>query len=189
MDEYYNNRSQPYFCALYKAIASTGYCGMLRIGEMTSGDHPINVRDVFVGRNNKKILIILRTSKTHSIADNPQQVKIADQEEDNNIFSKSIRHCLFHLLKTYYEIRKHTGDKKGPLFISSDRSPVKPENFRFALKSAIKRCGLDPNNYDTHFLRSGRSVDLLKDGTPVENIKQLGGWKSNAVYDYLVETR
>ena len=74
IDEYFLARSQPYLASLYKAIITTTYYGMLRIWEATTGDHPINVRDVYISkhRTKKKVLIILCTSKTHGLGDMPQ---------------------------------------------------------------------------------------------------------------------
>ena len=39
--------------------------------------------------------------------------------------------------------------------------------------------------YDTHSLHIRRATDLYKSGSKVETIKQLGRWKSSAVYNYL----
>ena len=62
---------------------------------------------------------------------------------------------------------------------------MKPALFRIVLKSAIKNVGLDEKLYDTHSLRIGQTVDLLKLGFSVETIKKLEHWKSNAVFTYL----
>ena len=45
--------------------------------------------------------------------------------------------------------------------------------------------GLEEVNYDTHSLRIGCAKDLQKAGLSVESIKDIGRWKSNAVYQYL----
>ena len=42
------NAGQPYLAKLYKAIAVSGYFGMLRTGEMMTGTHPIFGDDVLV---------------------------------------------------------------------------------------------------------------------------------------------
>ena len=51
------------------------YYGLLRVGQATSGDHLINVRDVKMAKNKSKVLMILCSSKTHNTSDDPQQVK------------------------------------------------------------------------------------------------------------------
>ena len=60
----------------YKAITMTAHYGMFRIGELTSGSHPILAINVFITRDRKKIQIILESSKTHSKANQPQMVAI-----------------------------------------------------------------------------------------------------------------
>ena len=62
---WFTKLNQPYLEVLYQAIFAAGYFGLLRIGEVTSGDHPVLARNVHIGLNKKKILFILWTSKTH----------------------------------------------------------------------------------------------------------------------------
>ena len=40
---------QQYLSRLYKAIFSSAYYGMLRVGEIVSGDHPVKAPDVHIG--------------------------------------------------------------------------------------------------------------------------------------------
>ena len=68
--------NQPYLQTLYKCILAIGYYGMVRIGELTLGSHSIKAKDVYIGQNKNKILIVLYTSKTHGVYANPQQIKI-----------------------------------------------------------------------------------------------------------------
>ena len=72
--------NQPYLAVLYRALFTTAYYGMMRIGEVTTGDHPVKAVDVHVGSNKKKLLFILRTSKTHGLGDKPQKIKIMATE-------------------------------------------------------------------------------------------------------------
>ena len=55
---------------------STAYFGLLRVGEMCAGSHPILVNDVHIAENKKKFMFLLRSSKTHGKYNKPQQVKI-----------------------------------------------------------------------------------------------------------------
>ena len=41
--------SQPYLSKLYTAIIMLGFYGMMRIGELTTGDHPVKAEDVHIG--------------------------------------------------------------------------------------------------------------------------------------------
>ena len=62
---------QPYLCIMYKAIMSLGYFGLLRVGELTLGPHTIKAKDIHIGANKDKILIILYSSKTHDKGSRP----------------------------------------------------------------------------------------------------------------------
>ena len=63
---------QFYLEKLYKAVLCLGYYGLLRVGEMALSPHVIKAKDVHVGTNKEKILVLLFSSKTHSVADTPQ---------------------------------------------------------------------------------------------------------------------
>ena len=54
-------KNQPFLASLYCAIFSTMYYGLLRIGEVVTGSHPVLARDVHIGTNKYKFLLILRT--------------------------------------------------------------------------------------------------------------------------------
>ena len=73
---------------IYRAIFVLAYCGLLRIGELVKGNHPMKVTDVHKGKNKEKIQVILRSSKTHSKADLPQIIKI------ESMFSKEAKNAL-----------------------------------------------------------------------------------------------
>ena len=54
----------------------TGYYGLLRVGELTISPHTIKAMDVHKAENKNKILICLRTSKTHDRSNQPQIIKL-----------------------------------------------------------------------------------------------------------------
>ena len=68
--------NQIYLSKLYSAILATAYYGLLRISEIVTGTHPILAPDVHVGINKKKVLLVLRTSKTHWKNKKPQLIRI-----------------------------------------------------------------------------------------------------------------
>ena len=70
------NRNQPYLATLYTAMMITGYYGLLRIGELTVSPHTIKAKDVHLATNKSKVLICLKTSKTHTKANKPQIIKM-----------------------------------------------------------------------------------------------------------------
>ena len=187
---YYENKSHPYLIKLYQAIICTGYCGLLRIEELTLGDHPIKFWDVFIAENKKHFQLILRSSKPHSQANPPQKIKICKNSTESVSFRK---YCPYKVLKTYMKARDSLGKRywsrriinNQPLFVFSDGSPVKPVHIRWVLKRAIRQRWLDESLYGCHSLRSCRATDLMKEGMEISKIKQVGRWRSNTVYKYI----
>ena len=43
-------KEQPYLSVLYKSLFALGYYGLLRVGELTSGNHTIKAKDIHIGR-------------------------------------------------------------------------------------------------------------------------------------------
>ena len=194
----YNN--QPYLTILYRAMILTAYFGLFRIGEISASDHVVKAKDVHVGTNEDKLLFLLRSLKTHNKANKPQLIKISSEsmqctkQGQRKWLTGSVQnfkeavvdlYCPFRAVRDYIKVRRKQISDDEQFFIFRDRSPVKLYHFRAYLKKVLKSMGIDQTLYDTHSLRAGRSVDLLKLGLSVETIKKIGRWKSNAVYTYL----
>ena len=180
---------QVYLTIMYRALISTAYYGHFRVGELTTGDHPVAAHDVHIGNNKNKLLFILRTSKTHWKNVKPQIVKIfSNKINDLDKFIERDNltvYCPFALLHNYLQIRPPYREDDKPFFIFSDRTPVRPHNMRTTLRAVLEQTGLTPQSYDTHSLRLGRAVDLLHYKVQISVIRHLGRWKSNAVFTYL----
>ena len=161
------------------------YYGMLRISEIASGPHCIKATDVHIGENKLKILFVLRSSKTHGKDSKPQLVKITGGQSDLYRTYKQRNYCPFSILRNYSAIRPSCHNINEPFFIFSDRTPVKPAQFRATLKNILLRIGLNPKLYGSHSFRSGRSTDLYSGNISLETIRKLGRWRSGAVYTYL----
>ena len=181
-----NTENQPYLQSLYMTIIILGYYGLLRIGELTSGQHPIKAKDIHVGENKDKILLYLHSSKTHGKESRPQKIKITGKESQNIRELKFQRFfCPFELSRNFMAIRGQYNSDDEPLFVFKDKTPVKPSNVRAVLKKSLHDLNLNQDLYDCHSLRIGRVSDLLKLNYSIEEIKFFGRWKSNAVYRYL----
>ena len=76
-------------------------------------------------------------------------------------------------------------DDEEQLFIYKDREPLRQEAIRNILYKCLNQLGINQNLYSFHSLHIGRSSDLCKAGVPVEEVRRLGHWKSNAVYRYI----
>ena len=185
-NEFFSEQNQSYLAILYSALFMAGYFGLLRVGELTGGEHPIRAVDVHMGENKNKILFILQTSKTHWKDSCPQMVKIASRKE-TNVPSQNdhIGYCPFALIKRYIAVRPKLLNQSQQFFVFSDGAPVKPRHMRTTLKKLLTISGFDSRLYGTHSLRIRRASDLRKMLLSVETIKKLGRWSSNSVFLYL----
>ena len=171
---------QIYMKTLYQTLFSIGYYGLFHIGELVMpGKHVMKVKDIHVATNKEKILIVLYSSKTHDESSHPQKIKISSNGNSNKFF------CPFKLIKGYMKMRGSYDSNQEPFFVFHDGGPVLALHVRAVLKASIRNLGLQTKYYVVHGLRSGRSTDLFKAGYSVDQIKQMGRWKSNAVYKYL----
>ena len=175
---------QPYLECMYKALFATAYFGLFRVGELTESQHVLLAKDVHIADNKDKLMFILHTSKTHWFNNKPQIIKISRENlAKGNEYNKAV--CPYYLLRRFLKIRKKCKNNTEQFFIFSDRSPVKPNNFRCTLRESISQAGIDSKIYDCHSFRAGRAGDLVSMGISLETVKKLGRWRSNSVYTYL----
>ena len=127
-----------------------------------------------MGTNKNKILLILRTSKTHSEANFPQKIKITGM--DKEIVKRKCIFCPFNIMHKYIRIRGGYQHKNKQFFVFSDASPVHAEQARKVLRQCLDNLGFNSQVYDFHSLRSGRMTDLCKQGLSMEEIRKIGCW-------------
>ena len=85
----------------------------------------------------------------------------------------------------FFTIRGDYDSENEQFFVFRDKSPVKPCHMRATLKAILRQLRLNASLYDTHSFRAGRATDLQNFGYDIEEIKKLGRWRSNAIYQYL----
>ena len=159
-------KNQPFLATLYRALFSTAYFGMFRVGELTAGLHAVLVKDVHVGKNKKKLLFLLRTSKTHTKGMPPQMVKISSSTRSNKTLGEHSMNntlslpCPFQLLQQYIAARGGYCSDSEQFFIFRDGSPVTPYHMGHCLKATLHLAGFEAKFYGTHSLQVGCSVDL-----------------------------
>ena len=181
----FSKSSQPYLEIMYKALFALGYYGLMRVGELTYSQHVVKAKEINIGTNKKKLLLILYSSKTHTEADRPQKIRITANVDEKTGHYFNRHFCPFKLMARYLAARTPFYDTDDePFFVLKDKSPVTPEMARNVLRQAIKNLGLNNELYNMHSLRIGRASDLLRYGYTVEEIKLMGRWKSNVVYKY-----
>ena len=171
---------QLYLRVTYQAIFCLAYYGLMRIGELTQGDHPVKAKYVLIARNKNKILLILYSSKTHAKNAYPQKIKITASSNIGQVFF-----CPFLAVRHYVSLRGSYRSTEDNFFVFKDNSQIKPSHVREMLRNCLQRLDLESSLYDTHSFRIGRCNDLLKMGFCMEKIKEVGRWRSNAVYKYL----
>ena len=169
---------------MYKCLYLVAYYGLFRISEITCSEHVVKAVDVMKSRCKTKYLFILRSSKTHALSDRPHKIRIEKLQKRKGK-TKHKLFCPVEAIDEYIEVRPQILHDEEQFFIFENRVPVMPNDMRRTLKVALRRIGLDADLYDTHSFRIGRATDLQKLGTPIDNIKSLGRWRSNAVYNYL----
>ena len=191
--------TQPYLEAMYVTAFLLQYYGLLRIGEIANSPHSLKAVNVHEAEKEQipRLLLVLYTSKTHGRDKPPQKIKIFGNKsieilnEDHTTHSYSMRKqelgkfCPVQWTKRFIHLRGPVKNNDENFFHFRDSSPVSASVFRNMLRETIASFDLDPSIYDTHSFRIGRATDLFKSGVSVDDIKQLGRWKSNAVYKYL----
>ena len=178
---------QIYLELLWKALFMIGHYGLMRVGELTQGTHTVRAKNIFVNKERQKLKLYLYSSKTHGKQHRPQTIKIEGNVHLAKTETKANQRRFdpYTITYDYLNIRGDYTDENEQLFIFRDGTPVKPSHMRKVMREILSGVNLDPLMYDTHSLRIGRATDMLKYGYDIEQIKQLGRWRSNAIYQYL----
>ena len=87
-------------------------------------------------------------------------------------------------MRQFLQVRGDYNDDSEQFFVFSDGTPVQPGQPRSLLHTLIKEIGLDHTLYGMHSFRIGRTTDLVKMKYTIEEIKLMGRWKSNVVFNY-----
>ena len=111
--------NQHYLCITYQSILMLGYYGLLRTGELTSGDHPILVCNVHMAKNKNKLMLVLFSSKTHSVSDPSQKIKISGI---NNKSNGRKHFCPFNTTREYMHLRGNYLSTKLMLVLFSSKT-------------------------------------------------------------------
>ena len=176
---------QPYLEAMYLAIFSVAYYGLMRIGELVQGSHTVCAKNIHLARNKNKMMIMLYHSKTHGKANKPQEIKVEAMNQNQNFFKHRF-FCPFKLMGDFLALRGGFVAGFKPLFIYTDRTVVTQPKIRLVLKSLLSKLDLNPDYYGFHSFRAGRASDMLNlMHMSIEEIKAAGRWKSSTVYRYL----
>lgn len=176
---YIQQRGQKYLGYTLLAIYSTAYHGLFRISEITQGQHNIKAQDIIYARNKKKVTFYLRSSKTHTIADQPQIVNVQEQP------SWGIN-CPVRIIGDYVSVRgRNSTNPQQPFFIHRNGDPITQEQFRTNLKYILFTLGLPSALYGSHSFRIRKATDQKLAGKSITRIKQEGRWATSTVFRYI----
>lgn len=176
---YIKGQGQIYQGYWLKAIYSMAYHAMMRISELAESPHSVKAQDIIHAKNKQKFTIYLRSSKTHSLADQPQIINILEQPT-------WFGNCPVKLITAYANLRgRYARYPEQPFFINKDGSPITQQQFRANLKFILFTLGLPSELYGSHSFRSGKATDEKLAGKSVKQIKEDGRWSSSTVYKYI----
>ena len=96
---------QVYLARLYTVMFSTAYYGLFRVGELAHSNHSVKACDIHIGLNKNKVLLILRSSKTHGRNIEPQLIKVSSSPtEEGKRLAKHLDHCPYDILRKYLKV-------------------------------------------------------------------------------------
>ena len=146
--------NQPFLDSLYRTVLSTMYFGLLRISEVAEGAHQILARDVHIGDNKRKFLLILRSSKTLFKNMHPQSIKISSKKLEKQKRVTCQVNNEFHGLPCPYQPLKQYAVLCGgylcdnePFFVFADKSPLKLSQLRSCLWLLLIKSGFNRKFY------------------------------------------
>ena len=163
------------------AACCLGFFGFLRSGEMTApedgkfdpGQH-LSFSDIAVDSPSspKTMSVRIKQSKTDPFR---LGVTIFLGRTDTVL-------CPVGALLSYLVMR---GPGEGPLFRFKDGQALTRTGLVSALRKALAKAGLKPEMYAGHSFRIGAATTAAVCGVPVDTIKTLGRWKSQAYQLYV----
>ena len=151
----YRERNQFYLEYLYKTAFMLQYYGLMRIGEITKGNHCLLAKNVHQSADSSKLVAILYSSKTHSTKDRPQELKIEKVLTPRRGFNTFF--CPVDVILTYIQFRGGRYDDSEEFLIFQDRRPLQSYQVRKVLRDTLTGLELEAHLYDTHSFRIGKS--------------------------------
>lgn len=164
------------------AACCLGFFGFLRSGEFTVPDdgsfdpaQHLSFSDIAADNpaNPRMLSIRIKQSKTDPFR---MGVSIFVSRTDTS------RLCPVAALLSYLALR---GPGEGPLFRFKDGRALTRTRLIDAVRKTLAKAGLNPEAYSGHSFRIGAATTAAACGVPVDTIKTLGRWKSQAYQLYV----
>lgn len=166
-----------YECALLRAMMLLAFYGFLRIGEITcesssaQNKNLLHLSHIDVDTVSKQ-LVIKFTDYKHKSHSNVFKLAISPQKGNC---------CPVSAISLYLKLR---GTKPGPLFIFNN-TPVLRSMFTSRLQCLLRYLNFNTDLYKSHSFRIGAATTAIANGTPAEQVKVMGRWKSDAYKSYI----
>ena len=96
-----------------------------------------------------------------------------------------IIHCTQKLYKQFKRYLALRGNHAGALFCHPNRKPITRLSLVNQLHNQLLELNLNPNEYNTHSFRIGKTTDMSNSGFSESQISSLGRWKSDAYKKYI----
>ena len=93
------------------------------------------VANVHIAVNKEKLLVVVYTSKTHSIARKPQKIKITSNKREKTGKYAHRYFCPFKILWHFVSVRGDYKSIHDPFFVFQDNLPVTAEHIRPFVKT------------------------------------------------------
>lgn len=165
--------------ALFSSAFSLSFHGFLRVGEVAynkvgQAQQVITMDNVKVVKEDglEKIHLHILFSKT----DQRGKGQMLEITETRTTI------CPVALLKQYLMVRPHI---IGPLYCHFGGQPISRYQFSTVLNKSLRGIGIDSSRIRTHSFRIGAASSHFEKGTPQDEIKRLGRWKSDAFKRYI----
>ena len=163
---------------LIKAFVSLAFHSMLRLSNLVVKhrkrvDIKRNLLRKHVTIKKHKIVISLPWSKTLQELTNSTVICVPATHD---------QYCPVRLLSNY--VNNTVFRKNDPLFKFKNHTFVSRSAIRSILYKVHTSCNLFTNNL-AHSYRRGGAIMYYRKGVPLEEIKRLGTWKSDAIFVYI----
>ena len=119
----FNQNGQQYLQLMYKTIFALSYYGLMRVSEVCKSNHVMKAKDISAARDKEKILIVLYSSKTHTIGQRSQRTKITSNRVEKTGSYLTRHFCPFRLILTYIDWRGGYETNEEQFFVFRDKSP------------------------------------------------------------------
>ena len=162
--------ASPYEVALYTAVLSVGFFGLLCRGEMVCSEHALTATNVYI--SSTKVVCLPPTSKAHK---GPVLQAV-------HLYKQPYRACP---MTAFIEHAKVRPPKGGQFFIKVDGTPINSSDLANILCRLSEFLNLPYQHFKSHSLRIGDSSHLHLSSVLVHKIKEIGWWSSDAFKKYI----